>query len=336
MRGFVPSKIFYEKDSLKYYTGKMIYDKYSKLDIPFVEIDNHNNIPEFKELPDEEYLNLKKYLILGIRKSIKLTPNNCSADYIIPFTSSGCSAMCLYCYLMCTFFKCSYLRIFVNREEIIQKLKKKDADLYKKTLIEIGSNSDMILENTITNNLNWAIEEFGRMDYCVATLATKFSMVEPLLNLKHNGKTQIRISVNPEHIINKVEIGTSPLKDRVEAANKLYKAGYRIGINVAPVILFERWEEYYSEMFKYLYDNLDINMQKSLFFEIIFMTYGYANDIINKAALPKAIDIFEKDIMKPKGRGKYTYKDEYKEYASKHIVDLIYKYFPTASISYIV
>ncbi len=58
--------------------------------------------------------------------------------------------MCLYCYLVCNFNKCSYLRLFVNREEMLEKIirtaNKTDRDL----VFEIGSNSDLILENMIT------------------------------------------------------------------------------------------------------------------------------------------------------------------------------------------
>ena len=94
----------------------------------------------------------------------------------------------------------------------METVRKKAAKLAESKVFELGCNSDMILENSITGNLSWAIEEFGKIDNAVATLATKFSMVDELLQLKHNGHTQIRMSVNPEFITKKVEIGTSSLR----------------------------------------------------------------------------------------------------------------------------
>lgn len=41
-------------------------------------------------------------------------------------------------------------------DKIIKTAEKEDKDL----TFEIGSNSDLILENTITNNLVWTIENF--------------------------------------------------------------------------------------------------------------------------------------------------------------------------------
>ena len=34
------------------------------------------------------------------------------------YTSSGCTAACMYCYLVCNYNKCAYLRLFVNREQM--------------------------------------------------------------------------------------------------------------------------------------------------------------------------------------------------------------------------
>ncbi len=47
---------------------------------------------------------------------------------------------------------------FVNREEILQKIIKINNQSEKELTFEIGSNSDLILENTITGNLDWTIK----------------------------------------------------------------------------------------------------------------------------------------------------------------------------------
>lgn len=67
------------------------------------------------------------------------------------------------------------------------------------------------------------IQRNGRL-----TFPTKFDMVDPILGLDHQGKIVIRMSVNPEEIINHVEFGTSRLKGRIEAINKLKEAGYKV------------------------------------------------------------------------------------------------------------
>ena len=107
----------------------------------------------------------------------------------------------MYCYLVCHYNKCAYLRLFVNREKMLEKIIKTAEKSEKNLTFEIGSNSDLILENTITNNLVRTIENFKNAKKGHLTLPTKFSMVEPILGLDHQGKVTIRMSVNPKHII---------------------------------------------------------------------------------------------------------------------------------------
>lgn len=332
---FDPSAVYIEKGAEDYPLGKRLLERYRGLGKPVTFVDDHNRIPSLRALPDRDYVKMKRYLVIGIRKSIRLIKNERSADWIVPFTSSGCPAYCLYCYLTCTFFKNSYLRVFVNRDEIWQAVERKSRNLERDNLFEIGSNSDMVLEDSVTGNLQWAIGKFSQMDRARATFATKFAAVDRLLDLEHRGRTQVRISVNPSEFIKQVEIGTSSLEERVEAANKLFASGYRVGINVAPVILMDGWEEKYREMFDYLEMHLSGSFLGQAFFEVIFMTYGLANEQILSSAMPRAVNLLDREIMRPKGRGKYCYKTEARSKAQDFIVNEINRRFPRSSISYI-
>lgn len=336
MKPFVPLRVYYEEIVKEYEQGKELLERFREMGIPLIPIEAHHKIEELRKQPNKEFTKMKKYLILGTRKTIKLIPNDKSADYIVPFTSSGCTAACLYCYLVCNFNTNSYLRVFMNRDEMMDKVKKmiKKEDGHK--VYELGCNSDMFLENTITGNLKWAIEEFGKLENATATFATKFDAVEDLLTANHNGHTQMRISINPQSIIRKVEFGTSSLKERITAANKMFEAGYKIGLNIAPIILQEGWEAMYKDMFMEVSELLLPRLKEQLFIEVIFMTYGLPNLYINTESMPKAVNLLDKDKMRPKGPGKYTYRNEFRNPAEEIIRGYIKEYFPEASISYIV
>ena len=301
---FLPKEIFYEKDAWNYELGKKLLTEYKLKGIKLKEIENHNNIEELRKKENSEFCSMKKNLIIGIRKTHKFIENHKVSDYLVPYTSSGCIAMCMYCYLVCNFNKCSYLRLFVNREEMLEKIIKVANKEDKKLTFEIGSNSDLILENTITNNLVWTIENFRKSPKGMLTFPTKFDMVDPILPLKHDGKVIVRMSVNPSEIIKQIEIGTSPLKNRVIAINKLKHAGYKIGILIAPVILVDEWMRLYEDLIKYLYDNLSSEVKKDVFFEIIFMTYSYVHKAINSEAFPNAIELFDSKLMTGRGKRK--------------------------------
>lgn len=331
---FKPQALYCEKNIEKYPLGKELLEKYA--DVPKIIIDNHNNIEEMRKKKNSEFANMKRNLIIATRKTHKFVPNHKTSDYLVPYTSSGCTAMCMYCYLVCNYNKCSYLRLFVNREEMLDKIIKTSLNSEKELTFEIGSNSDLILENTITNNLVWTIENFANTQKGKLTFPTKFDMVDDILNLNHKGKIVVRISVNPEEIINKVEFGTSRLEGRIEAINKLAEADYPIGILIAPVILVDNWKELYSDLIKYLYENLSNKAKKSAFFEIIFMTYSYVHRAINTEAFPSAIDLYNKQLMTGRGRGKYMYKNYIREEGEVFLREEMKKYFPNNEIMYVV
>ena len=161
-------------------------------------------------------------------------------------------------------------------------------------------------------------------------------MVDPILDLNHKKKIIVRMSVNPEEIINKVEFGTSRLNGRIEAINKLVEAGYIVGILVAPIILVDNWKTLYEELLQQLKEKLTPKAQKEVFFELIFMTYSFVHNAINQEAFPNAVNLYNKEIMTGRGKGKYMYKPDIKEEGKKYMGDLMHKYFPNNEIKYIV
>lgn len=333
---FVPKLVLYEENILEYPLGKELYTRYNQMGVEMRTIENHNNIYEMRTKENKEFPSMKQNLIIATRKTHKFVPNHKTSDFLVPYTSSGCIAMCLYCYLVCNYNKCAYLRLFVNREEMFEKIIKTANKAEKELVFEIGSNSDLILENTITGNLEWTIKEFANRGKGKLTLPTKFDMVDNLLPLDHKGKTIIRMSINPKVFIRKIEIGTSPLENRVKALNKLKEAGYPIGILIAPIMLIDNWQNEYEELFKYLADNLNEEVKKDVAFEFIFMTYSYVHKMINQEAFPSLTVLYDANKMTGRGKGKYSYKKEIREEAEKFILELMKKYFPNNKIEYVV
>lgn len=333
---FIPDNVYYEPNALNYELGKELIEKYKKENINLIEIENHNNIEEMRKKRNSEFPKMKRNLIIGIRKTHKFVPNHKISDFLVPYTSSGCTAMCMYCYLVCNYNKCAYLRLFVNREEMLDKIMKTSEKSDKELTFEIGSNSDLILENTITGNLVWTIENFVKSKKGFLTFPTKFDMVDPILNLDHQNRIIVRMSVNPQEIISRVEFGTSSLKNRIEAINKLASHGYQVGIIVAPIILIDNWKTYYQQLIEELAKKLDDSIKNRIFFEMIFMTYSYIHDKINQEAFPHAIKLYDKSLMTVRGRGKYGYKKEVREEAEIFLREIMKRNFPNNKIEYVV
>lgn len=325
--------VYYEPASLDYELGKTLQLKYAAL--PWIEIENHNHIPELAAAENHDFPKLKSYLIIGLRKTHKYVPNHKVSDWLVPYTSSGCRAMCLYCYLVCNYNKCSYLRLFVNREQMLDRLLKKAAAAPVPQTFEIGSNSDLVLENTITDNLIYTIERFAQEGRGHLTFPTKFDMVDPLLGLDHRGKVIFRMSVNPEEIIRRIELGTSSLSARIHAINAMAEAGYPVGMLIAPIILLPEWKQLYSRLIEQLADELSEKVKQNGFIEIILMTYSFVQNAINTDAFPNAVKLFSREAMIGRGRGKYCYRNDVRSEVEAFLRQKLSERLPNMPILYI-
>ncbi len=89
---FKPKAIYYEKNILNYELGKELFEKYKE--VSKIEIENHNNIEEMRKKQNKDFPDMKKNLIIGVRKTHKFVENHKTSDYLVPYTSSR-----LYCCL---------------------------------------------------------------------------------------------------------------------------------------------------------------------------------------------------------------------------------------------
>lgn len=83
---FKPDEIFYEKAIKGYDLGIQLLKQYP--DIPKTIIESHNNIESLRNKSNSEFSNLKRKLVIGVRKTHKYSPNHKVSDFLVPYTSS--------------------------------------------------------------------------------------------------------------------------------------------------------------------------------------------------------------------------------------------------------
>ena len=66
------------------------------------------------------------------------------------------------------------------------------------------------------------------------------------------------------------------------------------------------------------------------------MTYSYVHTKINEAAFPNSLNLYDKEIMTGRGKGKYWYKEQIRKEGENFFVENLHKYFPGNEIIYIV
>ena len=92
-----PDKVFYEPAALKYALGKTLKETFN--DIPWIAIENHNNIEQLRTRSNQEFPKMKRHLIVGVRKSLKHTPNHKVSDFwyhILPRDAQQCASTAIW------------------------------------------------------------------------------------------------------------------------------------------------------------------------------------------------------------------------------------------------
>ena len=100
-------------------------------------------------------------------------------------------------------------------------------------------------------------------------------------------------------------------------------------------MLLQDWRDQHGSLIAGLAARLSDRVKSTLFFEIIFMTYGYANEKILDQSHPVRPVLMDREIMRPKGRGKLCYKDPARREAQDFLLQQLEHHFPGCRIKYI-
>lgn len=339
---FVPKRIIFEKDSLNYEIAKNIYNQFKVKDN--VEIINLASNKLRHHIPGEDFYSQykegKKTLVVGTKKSLKFQSCKPSAHYQLPLIS-GCMGQCEYCYLNTKLGDKPFVKIHVNIDEILDQAKKyMEERLPDITIFEGAATSDPTPVEPYTHSLEKAIEFFGSNEKTRFRFVTKYNDVDSLLNLKHNGHTEIRFSINTSSVIDKYEHATASRDLRIEASTKVAEAGYPIGFLIAPVFIYDGWKEEYHDLLVELSKKLPKSLQFPVTFEIISHRYTTTAKNIILQVFPESELPMKEEERKFKygqfGYGKYVYPKEDIDEIKRFFIDEIEEIFPNKEIKYVI
>ena len=339
---FIPNRIIFQKGSMDYDIGRNIYDKFSSNgNIEIINL-NSNNYKQYIPGDDlyTQYREGKKTLVVGIKKGKQFQSCKPSAHYQLPLVS-GCMGQCEYCYLNTRLGDKPFVRVYVNIGEILDTAKKYiDERLPEVTIFEGAATSDPVPVEPYTNSLKRSIEFFGKLSSGRFRFVTKYNDIDTLLNIEHQGNTEIRFSINTSFIIDKYEHFTASRNKRIEASIKAAEAGYPIGFLIAPVFIYPNWKEDYNDLLIELSRNLPNNLKFPITFEIISHRYTTtAKNRILQVFLESELPMNNEERKFKYGQfgyGKYLYEadiiNEIKEFFTRNIDNL----FEHKSILYII
>ncbi len=265
-----------------------------------VEVESHWKIPELFEADAGDWMRTKREsLVLGIKSGLTHQKNGRSADFIAASNTNGCLSSCQYCYVARRKGASNPLTVFVNIDEIAHSIRKHQNKLGAKIepnqcddnfwTYDIGCNADLSADSFVCDNPGFLVKEFTTMEFAKATFATKTVRDDYWLSIDPKGKTRIRYSLMPQQIARYVDIGTSPISERIQSANGLVDAGYEVHFSFAPIIVYEgeKWKADWRELWQEIDDTLTPKVKAQLKCEAFFLTHSADLHRINMEWNPK-------------------------------------------------
>jgi spore photoproduct lyase len=190
----------------------------------------------------------------------KLQPIPPSADWRLDL-AEGCPAHCQYCYLAGSLSGPPVTRAYADLDEVLAGMdgyvgrggvtSGTAERAHEGTTFEASCYTDPLGIEHVTGSLAAAVAHVGTHDFggpVQLRATTKFGAVEPLLALPHGGRTRIRASVNAAGVAGRFEGGTDPVAARLAGLGRLARAGYPVGLTIAPIMPVDGWREEYGAL----------------------------------------------------------------------------------------
>ena len=280
-------------------------------DQEIVEVDGFEEIKKFIDRKDSKSIinSGKKLLYLNNYKGdvIKYCPAKSPGEYLCCDLHtinlmSNCVFNCAYCILQACLTN-PVMQVHCNLDHIFSELDKFDDNVNQTIRICTGEVADSLALDNILHQNEYLVNYFANCKNLYLELKTKSSAIENLLKVDPKGRTVVSFSLNPEAIVNKIELHTSSLKDRLIAARQLISAGYHVAFNIDPVLYYEGWKQDYGELFVTLKEQFEPG-------EIAWMHLGLLRYIPGLAGIARqrfpGIKIFDQEFVQGPDR-KYRY-----------------------------
>jgi spore photoproduct lyase len=270
---WIPKRVLFTPDALEEDYGREVYERIEKQNIP-IEILKANRLTNLRGANERETYRLAKTTLAVVKappSQFKLQPIPPSADWQFHL-AQGCPAHCHYCYLAGSLSGPPVIRVNANLPAILENLQTY-IDPNKLTTFEASCYTDPLSIEHLTGGLQKTISFFSHLQNAQLRFVTKFTAVEPLLSIQHNGNTRSRISINAPEVSRKLEGGVPNIAQRLSALRNLALpktdggGGYPVGVVLAPIMPIPDWQEHYTGLLNDL--EVALSLAHDLTFELI-------------------------------------------------------------------
>ena len=249
-----PNRLYIERHVKDHPLTKKIISRLPFVPVEFV--DNYKSIGEEKPFPIRASED-KNSLALAEKKGevLKSIGRMESGQYYL-FHEIDCKYDCEYCYLQ-YYFQTKVPVIFVNRDEVLSKIEQV-LKSHPNPYFHVGEVCDALAFDPLTDFSLEISALFSKYENGAIEFRTKSTNIRNLLSSRSHPRNMIPSwTLSPERVVNAIEHKTPSLSERLDAARRCQDAGYKVGVRLDPIIIYEGWEEDYRIMVEEILTKLD-------------------------------------------------------------------------------
>jgi len=235
--------------------------------------------------------------------------------YFIP--AIGCPADCRYCYLQ-GYHPANTPVVFAATAEMLEEMARTSRAVGGGYFYG-GELCDSLMLEGVAGSISGLVELFRRLPDARLELRTKSHAVDTLLTTAPAANVVVSWTFSPPSVQTRFEQGAAGWLERIDAARRVQKHGYRIGVRFDPIILISGWRREYAALVRVLFEALDTGGVDFVQMGCLRFAPALKNVVIERFGESAPFDA--EFVMGPDG--KYRYPRPLRAAAYGYIADLI-------------
>jgi len=170
-------------------------------------------------------------------------------NYLVISLGSNCPMDCRYCFLQSYLRDNPALKVYTNPEDALAEIGRVLREHPEREFrVGTGELVDSLALDPLTKATRELVPFFAERRNGILELKTKTAAIDNLLNLDGNGRVVVSWSLAPAAVVDSEEPGTASLDQRIQAAARVQRAGYKVGFHLDPLIEYPDWEAGYADL----------------------------------------------------------------------------------------
>lgn len=191
----------------------------------------------------------------------------------------NCIYDCRYCFLQGMYRSANYV-LFVNYEEFDSAIEEVARQADGPAYFFSGYDCDSLALEPVTGFIKHILPLFRKLDNAWLELRTKSTQIRSLLEVEAMTNCIVAFSLSPSVLAEAMEHKAPPLSNRLNALEKLQRAGWPIGLRFDPIIYCDNYQSLYNDFFEQVFAHIDLQLLHSVSLGIFRLPQGFYRNMV--------------------------------------------------------